>query len=76
MTDALNQIIHHKREKSPAQLMQAILFLSFLSPYLHRTMLTRFRRLKHNSRAAQDSRISLHKCHSKCCLNVLLKISL
>lgn len=55
--------------------MQTILFLSFLSPYVHRIMLTRFRWLKYNSIADQDSKMSLHKCYSKCCLHVL-KISL
>lgn len=52
-------ILTNMRKPCPAQLMQAILFPSFFSPYLQRTMLTRFRWLKH------DSRMSLHKCYSQ-----------
>lgn len=66
MTDALNQMIYHKHEETlpcPADAGHPALVL--FSPHLHRTMLARFRCLKHNSR------MSLHKCYSKCCLDVL-----
>lgn len=67
MTDALNQTIHHKCEETlpcPADAVHPVPVLPF-------------------SLSAQDNAnkvqmaqtMSLHKCYSKCCLNVL-KVSL
>lgn len=72
MTDALNQMIHHKCEKTlpcSADADHSVPVLPFsLSA---QDNVNKLQVAHHNSRGDQDSRMPLYKCYSKCCLDML-----
>lgn len=49
----IKRFITHVRKPCPAQLMPAVMLLSFLLPYLHMTVLTGFRQFNATSERSQ-----------------------